>query len=80
MSLESLLPDMTAESGHRELKLPRSVESQNRVPKKFVAHAERAGSDDAPRVFPLNRRGFAIAAVPKASRASSPSGPVGQHQ
>ncbi len=30
MSLESLLPDMTAESGHRELKLPRSVESSTK--------------------------------------------------
>ena len=70
---------MTTEPGHRELKLSRSVESQDRVPNKCVAHAERAGSDDAPRVLPLNRRGFAVAAVPKASRASSPSGPVGQY-
>ena len=48
MPLESLLPDMTTEPGHRELKLSRSVESQNRVPNKCVAHAERAGGDDPP--------------------------------
>ena len=78
-SSESLLPGMTTKPSYRELKLPRSVESQDRVPEKCAAHAERAGSDDAPRVLPLNRGGFAVAAVPKASRVSSPSGPVGQY-
>ena len=42
MSLELLFLDMTAESGHRKLKLPRGIESQNRVPKMGLAHAERA--------------------------------------
>ena len=73
MSLEFLLPDMSAKSGHGELRLSRTLESQSRVPNKYTAHAERADSSDAPRVFPPR---LAIAAVPRASRASSPSRPV----
>ena len=60
ISLEFLSPDMTAEIGHRELELSRTLESQNRVPMKYAAHAETAGSSDAPRLFPLNRRGLQL--------------------